>query len=101
MRCYVLQEGRDANVASYGLVTGACGFGYLNRSSWPYWNAVAIPRSSPIAQSGLAGKDGCGACIRITCTQNVRAWPAPGFRACLEPKRSTCVGLCLYSAGPY
>ena len=70
------QEGRDANSASYGLVNGACGFGALNRSAWPYWAAAAIPRSSPIATSGNAGRDGCGACIRITCTQNVRMLPS-------------------------
>ncbi|KAK9820973.1 hypothetical protein WJX81_004838 [Elliptochloris bilobata] len=70
-------SGHDANVASYGLVNGACGYGALNRSSWPFWAAAAIPRSSPIASSGLAGKDGCGACIRITCTQNCPASASP------------------------
>ena len=68
------QQGLDAHTPTYGLVNGACGFGSVgNRSTWPFWNVAAIPRDSPIAQSGLAGRDGCGACLRVTCTQNVRA----------------------------
>lgn len=64
------QDSRDPDEASYGLVEGACGYGLLDRSQWPYWRAVGLGASNPIASEG-SPLDGCGTCIRIECTGTV------------------------------
>ena len=66
------QTGGNPNVPIYGLVDGACGYGALDRSEWPYWRVAALGFSNPVSQSSTPQKDGCGACIEVTCQGSVR-----------------------------
>lgn len=62
-----LQEGGDPQQPIYGLLNGACGYGAFSQADWPYWHVAALSTSNPVAISGLPQKNGCGACIEVTC----------------------------------
>ena len=64
------QDGKDPDSPSFGVLNGACGYGQLNRSAWPYWRAVGLSSSNPIVAKSSA-KDACGTCIKLTCTASV------------------------------
>ena len=63
----MLQSGGNPNQAIYGLSDGACGFGEIPRTSWPFWQVAALGFSNPISQGNLPQKWGCGACLEVTC----------------------------------
>lgn len=49
----------------YDTVQGSCGYGSLNQTQWPYWNAVAL---SPLNQFRIAGpQQACGECFEVMC----------------------------------
>lgn len=67
-----LQTGGNPNQAIYGLSDGACGFGEIPRTSWPFWQVAALGFGNPISASNLPQKWGCGACVEVTCEGPVR-----------------------------
>ena len=69
-----MQDGLNANAPSYGLVSGACGYGPLPRGSWPYWMAAAIAASNPLGMASV-NKMGCGLCLEIVCNDAVHKTP--------------------------
>ncbi|EIE24495.1 hypothetical protein COCSUDRAFT_46828 [Coccomyxa subellipsoidea C-169] len=62
------QDRSDPNTPIYGLIDGACGYGAIPRTSWPYWQVAALGFSNSVSASGSPQKWGCGACIQVTCT---------------------------------
>ncbi len=68
----VLQTGGNPNQAIYGLADGACGYGNISRTSWPFWQVAALGFTNPISASNLPQKWGCGACLEVTCEGPVR-----------------------------
>ena len=52
---------------------GSCGYGVLNATSWPYGNIATISSQNPVVAS--LGSGGCGACLQISCTSQVRLLP--------------------------
>ncbi|KAK9909331.1 hypothetical protein WJX75_000656 [Coccomyxa subellipsoidea] len=62
------QDRNDPNTPIYGLIDGACGYGAIPRTSWPYWQVAALGFSNSVSVSGSPQKWGCGACIQVTCT---------------------------------
>ena len=67
-----LQTGGNPNQAIYGLSDGACGFGEIPRTSWPFWQVAALGFTNPISGSNMPQKWGCGACLEVTCEGPVR-----------------------------
>ena len=57
---------------SYGVKEGACGYGLLSKTAWPYWNAVALRADSPLLTTATRGSHGCGMCLQITCVDKTR-----------------------------
>ena len=55
-----------------GLVSGACGYGQLNGTAWPYNQVVSLGPNNSIASGIGSNKLGCGQCIRATCISAVR-----------------------------
>ena len=70
-----IQDGGNPEVPVYGLIDGACGYGALSRTEWPYWRVAALSFSNPVSLSGTPQKYGCGACIEVTCQGSVRLLP--------------------------
>ena len=60
------QDNTSPNVASFGLLSGSCGYGLLQQKQWPFWQASAISAGNIVYSSG--NPKGCGACIQATCT---------------------------------
>lgn len=51
------------------------GYGELNQSEWPYWSALAVSASFPLAANASRHPLlGCGACIELQCS-DVRRHP--------------------------
>lgn len=57
---------------SYGVKEGACGYGLLDKSTWPYWNAVALRPDSPLLTAATRPSYGCGMCLQISCVDKTR-----------------------------
>ena len=68
-----LQTGGNPNTPIYGLSDGACGYGDIPRTSWPFWQVGALGFGNSISASNLPQKWGCGACVEVTCEGPVRA----------------------------
>ena len=66
LRSKLPQDNTSPNVASFGLLSGSCGYGLLQQNQWPYWQATAISAGNIVYSSG--NPKGCGACIQATCT---------------------------------
>ncbi|BDA42870.1 probable Expansin-B1 at N-terminal half [Coccomyxa sp. Obi] len=71
------QDGSSPNTPTYGLISGACGYGAIPQDSWPYWQVAALGFNNPVSYSGVPQKWGCGACIQVTCTGSGCATTAP------------------------
>lgn len=52
---------------------GACGYGVLNSTSWPYGAPLSIRSDSPLV-AGLPFA-GCGACFRVACSPGQASLP--------------------------
>ncbi|KAL4434037.1 hypothetical protein ABPG75_000478 [Micractinium tetrahymenae] len=64
-------DGQDPHQASGGLKSGSCGYGELSQSEWPYWSAVAVSSSFPLAANTTRHPLlGCGACIELQCSDS-------------------------------
>ena len=77
------QTGGNPNTPIYGLSDGACGYGEINRTGWPFWQVGALGFGSPISASNLPQKWGCGACVEITCEGPVSAVSAAAGCDCM------------------
>ncbi len=55
------------NNPSFGVLEGGCGYYLMDRTRWPYWNAVAVRPDSPLLNSATRPTLGCGMCVQITC----------------------------------
>jgi hypothetical protein len=47
------------------------GYGLMDQATWPYWSAVAVGPTHPLAANST--RRGCGSCIEIQCD------PRPGY----------------------
>ena len=44
---------------------GACGYGLLSESTYPYWTVAALSPENQFYQAGPSG--GCGQCFEVMC----------------------------------
>lgn len=60
---------QSASDASSGLVNGACGYGALSATEWPYQNVIGISSSNILATNASTPmpKAGCGKCVQVVC----------------------------------
>ncbi|KAK9835375.1 hypothetical protein WJX81_005549 [Elliptochloris bilobata] len=58
-------DGKDPYSPSWGTVTGACGYGLLDKGNWPYWSVAALSTSNSFSKAGPV--QGCGQCFQIKC----------------------------------
>ena len=56
----------DPAKASLGLLDGACGYGEMNRTQFPFFRGAGISPKSPLLASTSA-KAGCGLCVKVAC----------------------------------
>ncbi|KAK9906413.1 hypothetical protein WJX75_001467 [Coccomyxa subellipsoidea] len=61
-------DGMDPYDYSYGTSIGSCGYGYLDKTKYPFWSVGALATSSIYYQQGPV--QGCGQCFEIECLQN-------------------------------
>lgn len=78
-------EVRPSNSCQHTPTQGACGFGTLDKNSWPGWNVAGIATSNRF-YSKLPG-NACGACFEIQCVD-------PREGAC-NPARKTVTVVCV------
>ena len=67
-----LQDSVTTEPTSGPLANGSCGYGKRQLAQWPYLNVTAIAANNSLALLGLP-KAGCGICIQITCSDQVRS----------------------------
>ena len=56
----------DPAKPSLGLLDGACGYGEMNRTQFPFFRGAGISLKSPLLASTSA-KAGCGLCVKVAC----------------------------------
>ncbi|KAK9867754.1 hypothetical protein WJX84_004352 [Apatococcus fuscideae] len=62
------QDGDSPYSPSYGTSIGACGYGLLDKSQWPYWSVGALSPSNMFYSAGPI--NGCGQCFEIQCVDS-------------------------------
>ncbi|KAK9838025.1 hypothetical protein WJX74_009954 [Apatococcus lobatus] len=62
------QDGDSPYSPSYGTSIGACGYGLLDKSKWPYWSVGALSQSNIFYSAGPLG--GCGQCFEVQCVNS-------------------------------
>lgn len=67
-------DGMSPYSPSFGTSVGSCGYGLLDRSSWPFWSVGALSTSNVFYDS--LPVSGCGICIEVRCEDR---WP---FQVC-------------------
>lgn len=79
-----VQDEVDPLTPSFGVLNGACGYGELNRSTWPFWRAVGLGPDN-VLSSRAGTQSGCGLCLKITCSADVcHLLSAAGSMMCLH-----------------
>ena len=61
---------------------GACGYGYLDKGTWPYWSVAALSTSNSFSKAGPV--QGCGCAL---CACDLRSCSRQG-----HPHGCTCLG---------
>lgn len=61
------QEGMDPNNPSYGTKEGSCGYGKLDKNTYPFWQVGAFATSNKYFKS-IPGS-ACGTCWEIQCVE--------------------------------
>lgn len=61
------QEGMDPNSPSYGTKEGSCGYGKLDKGTYPFWQVAAFATSNKFFKS-IPGS-ACGTCWEIQCVE--------------------------------
>ncbi|KAK9798174.1 hypothetical protein WJX73_006947 [Symbiochloris irregularis] len=57
---------------SFGTLNGGCGYGLLDKNTYPFWSVAALSTSNSFYKAGPA--NGCGECFEIQCINEGGPW---------------------------